>query len=153
MNREKLLRRLAKPMLLATAILWGMSFMMMKTSTDSIPPMFLGAFRFTGGAAVVALLFIRHWKKCTFDYIWRGAVIGFVLFLAGGVGVGAQGETSVEVAQHGGYCFHIHTVLQGRGSEGVTEIMKSEVLQPGVLENLLVEIHHRVRVVHLSGEG
>ena len=47
-----------------------------------------------------------------------------VLFLASGVGVGPQGETGVEVAQHGGYCFHIHTVLQGRGSEGVTEIRK-----------------------------
>ena len=45
-----------------------------------------------------------------------------VLFLPGGVGVGPQGEPGVEVAQHGGYCFHIHTVLQGRGSEGVTEI-------------------------------
>ena len=76
-----------------------------------------------------------------------------VLLLTRGVGVGPQGEPGVEVAQHRGYCFHIHTVLQGRGSEGVTEIMKSEVLQPGVLENLLVEIHHRVRVVHLSGEG
>ena len=51
-----------------------------------------------------------------------------VLFLASGVGVGPQSEPSVEVAQHGGYCFHIHTVLQGRGSEGVTEIVESEVL-------------------------
>ena len=42
-----------------------------------------------------------------------------VLFLPGGVGVGPQGEPGVEVAKHGGYCFHIHTVLQGRGSEGV----------------------------------
>ena len=50
-----------------------------------------------------------------------------VLFLPGGVGVGPQGEPGVEVAQHGGYCFHIHTVLQGRGSEGVTEIMKDTV--------------------------
>ena len=76
-----------------------------------------------------------------------------VLLLASGVGVGAQGETGVEVAEHGGDSLYVHAVLQGRGSEGVTEIMKSEVLQPGVLENLLVEIHHRVRVVHLSGEG
>ena len=44
---------------------------------------------------------------------------GFVLFLASGVGVSPQSEPGVEVAQHGGYCFHIHTVLQGRGSEGV----------------------------------
>ena len=65
-----------------------------------------------------------------------------VLFLPGGVGVGPQGEPGVEVAQHGGHCFHIHTVLQGRGSESMAEVMESEVLQPGVLENLLVEIHH-----------
>lgn len=82
MKSEKILRRLAKPMLLATAILWGMSFMMMKTSTDSIPPLYLAAFRFTGGAIVVAVLFFKRWKKCTFDYIWRGAIIGFILFLA-----------------------------------------------------------------------
>ena len=65
-----------------------------------------------------------------------------VLFLPGGVGVGPQGETGVEVAQHGGHCFHIHTVLQGRGSEGVTEIVESEVFQSGILQDLLVEVHH-----------
>ena len=69
-----------------------------------------------------------------------------VLFLPGGVGVGPQGEPGVEVAQHGGYCFHIHTVLQGRGSEGVTEIVESEVFQSGILQDLLVEVHHAVRV-------
>lgn len=42
-----------------------------------------------------------------------------VLFLSGSIGVGPQGETRVEVAKYGGHCFHIHTVLQGRGSEGV----------------------------------
>ena len=65
-----------------------------------------------------------------------------VLLLTRGVGVGPQGEPGVEVAQHRGYCFHIHTVLQGRGSEGVTEIMESEVLQPSVHQDLLVEVHH-----------
>ena len=72
---------------------------------------------------------------------------GFVLFLASGVGVGPQSEPSVEVAQHGGHCFHIHTVLQGRGSEGVTEIVESEVFQSGILQDLLVEVHHAVRVL------
>ena len=42
-----------------------------------------------------------------------------VLFLAGGVGVGAQGETGVEVAEHGGDSLYVHAVLQGRGSEGM----------------------------------
>ena len=31
--------------------------------------------------------------------------------------------------------------------------MESEVFQSGVLQELLVEVYHRVRVVHLSGEG
>ena len=65
-----------------------------------------------------------------------------VLFLSGSIGVGPQGETRVEVAKYGGHCFHIHTVLQGRGSEGVTEIVESEVLQPSVHQDLLVEVHH-----------
>ena len=42
-----------------------------------------------------------------------------VLLLASGVGVGPQSEPGVEVAQHGGHCFHIHTVLQRRGSESM----------------------------------
>ena len=70
-----------------------------------------------------------------------------VLLLASGVGVGPQSEPSVEMAQHGGYSFYIHTVLQGRGSEGVTEIVESEVFQSGILQDLLVEVHHAVRVL------
>ena len=42
-----------------------------------------------------------------------------VLLLASGVGVGAQGETGVEVAQHGGYCFHIHTFATTALQNGV----------------------------------
>ena len=42
-----------------------------------------------------------------------------VLLLASGVGVGAQGETGVEVPQHGGHGLHVHSVLQGGGGESV----------------------------------
>ena len=45
-----------------------------------------------------------------------------VLLLPRSVGVGAKGESGIVVAQHAGYGFHIHAVLQGRGSEGVAEI-------------------------------
>ena len=65
-----------------------------------------------------------------------------VLFLPGGVGVGPQGEPGVEVAQHGGHCFYVYTVLQRRGSESMAEVMESEVLQPSVHQDLLVEVHH-----------
>ena len=72
---------------------------------------------------------------------------GFVLFLPGSVGVSPQSEPSVEVSQHGGHCFRIHTVLQRRGSESMAEVVESEVFQSGILQDLLVEVHHAVRVL------
>ena len=42
-----------------------------------------------------------------------------VLLLPRGVGVGAEGESGIIMAQHAGYGLYIHAVLQGRGSEGV----------------------------------
>ena len=38
---------------------------------------------------------------------------GLVLLLPCCVGVGAECETGIIVAQHGGYGFHVHAVLQG----------------------------------------
>ena len=38
----------------------------------------------------------------------------FVLLLAGGVGVGAEGEPCIVVSQHGGDCLDIHAVLEGQ---------------------------------------
>mgnify|MGYP001852325946 CR=1 FL=1 len=76
-----------------------------------------------------------------------------VLLLASGVGVGPQGEAGVEVAQHRGDSLYIHAVLQGHGSEGMPQIVESKVFQSGILQDLLVEVYHRVWVVHLSGEG
>lgn len=46
----------------------------------------------------------------------------FILFLAGGVGVGAEGEPGVVVPQHGGDGFDVHAVLKSQGGEGVPEI-------------------------------
>ena len=42
-----------------------------------------------------------------------------ILHLAGGVGVGAQGEARVVVPQHTGNRLDIHAVLQRQGGEGV----------------------------------
>ena len=44
---------------------------------------------------------------------------GFVLFLGGGVGVGAECESCIVVSQHGGDGFDVHAVLEGQGGEGV----------------------------------
>ncbi len=76
------MRRLAKPMLFAAALIWGSSFFIMKGAVDVIPTFFLLAIRFTGGAVLLALICWKKWKEFTPDYLWRGAVIGGFLFTA-----------------------------------------------------------------------
>ena len=49
-----------------------------------------------------------------------------VLLLPGSMGVGAEGEARVVVAQHTADCFHIHTVLEGQGYEGVPKLVEAE---------------------------
>lgn len=73
---------------------------------------------------------------------------GLVLFLAGGVGVGPQGEACVVMPQHGRDRLDVHAVLEGQGGEGVSEIVEPEMLQSGVLENALVQGGYRIWVVH-----
>ena len=78
---------------------------------------------------------------------------GLVLHLAGGVSVGAESETGVVVAKHGGDGFHVHAVLQGRGGECVAEVVEAEMLNSGGFEELFVDVHHGVGMVHLPGQG
>ena len=78
----KALKLLAKPMLFAAALIWGTSFFIMKNALDAIPVFFLLALRFTTGAVLLALVCGRRWKVFTADYLWRGAVMGGLLFLA-----------------------------------------------------------------------
>ncbi len=82
MSHETLMRRLARPMLLAAALIWGTSFFMMKNALDTIPVFTLLALRFTTGALLLALIFWKRWRLFTRDYVWRGAVMGAMLFLA-----------------------------------------------------------------------
>ena len=80
---ETVMRRLAKPMLFAAAIIWGSSFFIMKGAVDIIPTFYLLAIRFTDGAVLLALVCWKKWRRhFTKDYLWRGAVIGAFLFLA-----------------------------------------------------------------------
>ena len=78
---------------------------------------------------------------------------GALLHLPRDVGVGAERESRVEVAEHTGYRFYVHAVLQSQGCECVTQIVKSQVFQPCIFQNLLVDVDHRVRVVHLACLG
>lgn len=55
---------------------------MVKNVVDELPPYFLLAIRFTGGAAILGAIFYKKLKLINWDYIWRGALIGLFLFLA-----------------------------------------------------------------------
>ena len=78
-----LMRRLAKPLLFLAAFIWGTSFFIMKNTLDSVPVLWLLTFRFTTGAVLVGLLCGRKWRtRFTPDYVWRGAVLGSLLFAA-----------------------------------------------------------------------
>lgn len=80
MISDRVMKRLAKPMLFAAAFFWGASFMLMKGALDSIPTGYLIAIRFTVGAPLTALLSWKSWKVFTADYLWRGGLAGLLLF-------------------------------------------------------------------------
>jgi len=76
------MRKLAKPMLFAAALIWGTSFFIMKNALDNVPVFALLAIRFTAGAILLSIICIKKWRDFTPDYLWRGAVVGGFLFLA-----------------------------------------------------------------------
>ena len=80
--KEQTMKRLAKPMLFAAAFIWGSSFFVMKNALDDLPVQYLLALRFTMGAVLLGALCGKKWRRFTADYLWRGVVIGGLLYLA-----------------------------------------------------------------------
>ena len=77
-----------------------------------------------------------------------------VLFhLRRGMGVGVQREPSRVVAQGAGQRFHIHPAFQRQRGEGVSEIVKPDVLRADGLQNFVMGSPEGVRVIHGSGLG
>ena len=76
------MKKLAKPMLFAAALIWGTSFFIMKNALDNVPVFALLAIRFTAGAVLLSMVCLKKWKEFTLDYLWRGAIVGGFLFLA-----------------------------------------------------------------------
>lgn len=79
---EKMMKRLAKPMLFSAAFIWGSSFFIMKDALDRLPVQYLLAIRFTAGAVLLGLFCWKKWRTFTIDYLWRGAIIGAMLYIA-----------------------------------------------------------------------
>lgn len=85
MNNQKkpdLLARLSPFLIILTTIIWGSSFVVMKSSVDVLPTFWLLAIRFSASAVVLALIFLPRWKYFTRRCLFGGTLMGFLLFVA-----------------------------------------------------------------------
>ena len=76
-TERPLLGRIA---ILAAALIWGGSFVGMKSLTEVLSTQYLLAIRFTAATIVMAIVLIPRLKKLDWAYLWRGAIIGVCLF-------------------------------------------------------------------------
>ncbi|WP_340147283.1 DMT family transporter [Ruminiclostridium josui] len=53
----------------------------MKDTVDIFPPHILLGFRFTIACIMLGVIFYKRLKNITFEYLWKGGVIGLFLFL------------------------------------------------------------------------
>lgn len=67
--------------LFIAAFIWGSSFFIMKDTVDVFSPHILLGFRFTIACLLLGVIFYRRLKSITFEYLWKGGVIGLFLFL------------------------------------------------------------------------
>ena len=72
----------ARLALLTAALIWGSSFIVMKSAVDFVPTFLLLAIRFTVGTGLLAVIFCRRLGRITRSTLWRGAVVGVLLFCA-----------------------------------------------------------------------
>ncbi len=72
----------AKLALLVVAVVWGSSLVVVKSSTNDLPPNFLLALRFTIGGLALGIIFHKKFKLLNKTYLIHGGIIGFFLFLA-----------------------------------------------------------------------
>lgn len=79
---ENTLKKLAKPMIVVATLIWGSTFFILKDTLDDVDLMFLLAFRFTLAAAILALVFWKRWKALDWGCVWRGGVLGLLMFSA-----------------------------------------------------------------------
>lgn len=74
---------LAEGALFSAALIWGLSFVFLKSALDALPTHFILAVRFTGATVLLALIFRKRLRgRIRMEYLWRGSVMGVFLFAA-----------------------------------------------------------------------
>jgi len=73
---------LAKLALLAATIIWGGSFVVVKNAIQTLPVYYILGMRSAIACVILAVVFWKRFRKMDRGYLWRGAVMGLILFLA-----------------------------------------------------------------------
>lgn len=73
---------LGRAALFLMTFLWGTSFVILKDALDSLPTLYVLAYRFTGASILLFLIGLPHIKKFNMEYIKGGAILGVLLFVA-----------------------------------------------------------------------
>ena len=76
------LRNLGRFALFMAALLWGVSFVMMKNVLDNITPLYILTFRFCGAALILLPACLSRLKKIDRHYLLSGVLMGVALLLA-----------------------------------------------------------------------
>lgn len=72
----------AKIAMLSATLIWGSSFIIIEDLVDKFPTNALLAIRFIFSALLLSVIFFKNMKNIATGDIWRGAVLGCLLFLA-----------------------------------------------------------------------
>lgn len=82
MKEKPAARCLPQLALLSAALIWGLSFVVIKNVLDVFPPMYLLAIRFTAASLVLAVLFRKQLKKIDKGLLINAGIAGICLFFA-----------------------------------------------------------------------
>ena len=82
MKNEKSIGFLARAALIAATVIWGSSFIIVKDVTATLPASTLLAIRFLSAAVILGLVFLPKNRKIDVGYIWRGGILGVLLYTA-----------------------------------------------------------------------
>ncbi|MDD4113060.1 MAG: DMT family transporter [Herbinix sp.] len=82
MKKQTKIKTASKIALFGASIIWGSSFLVVKSSMDSMQPHTLLAIRFTIASILLCIIFHKRLKKINKDYLISGGIIGVFLFIA-----------------------------------------------------------------------
>lgn len=82
MYNQSKIHTASKLALFGASVIWGSSFLVVKSSMDSMQPHTLLAIRFTIASLLLSLIFHKKLKQLNKDYFVKGGIIGIFLFMA-----------------------------------------------------------------------